>query len=169
MTVHTTELDRARRYLVPVGRLLLPDEPDLVHLSLYAWNDRWDGWMTGLALCGSSVEGDALPNETVVTCSGCEAYRPTYVTVLEREAAAVAGRDRARAARAHAGDTVENGAWHTVWLEGNWSWVTKKMTTEQREYAADRVAAYSAYLAAVDGDLEREEPDGLRWWREAGR
>ena len=63
-------------------------------------------------------------------------------------------------------DTAENGAWMTVWLEGKWSWITSKMTTEQREYAADRVAAYSRYLAACDGDLERGEPDGLRWWRE---
>jgi hypothetical protein len=31
------------------------------------------------------------------------------------------------------------------------------------------VAAYSRYLATVDGDLEREEPEGLRWWREASR
>jgi len=61
--------------------------------------------------------------------------------------------------------TAENGAWHTVWLEGNWPWVTKKMPTPQREYAADRVAAYSRYLAACDGDLERQEPEGLRWWR----
>jgi len=66
-------------------------------------------------------------------------------------------------------DTPENGAWHTVWLEGRWSWVTKKMPVVQREYAADRVAAYSRYLAALDGDLERGEPEGLRWWREESR
>ncbi|MFG2332663.1 hypothetical protein ACGFMM_23945 [Streptomyces sp. NPDC048604] len=42
------------------------------------------------------------------------------------------------------------------------------MTTEQREYAADR-AANSGYLAAVNGDEQRGEPDGLRWWREVGR
>jgi hypothetical protein len=64
---------------------------------------------------------------------------------------------------------VENGAWFTVWLEGKWRWVTSRMTTPQREYAADCVAAYSRCLATVDGDLEREEPEGLRWWREAGR
>ncbi|MFF2731834.1 hypothetical protein ACFVS9_28485 [Streptomyces sp. NPDC058008] len=66
-------------------------------------------------------------------------------------------------------DTPENGAWFTVWLEGKWSWVTKKMTTVQREYAADRVAAYSRHLAECDSDPERGEPDGLRWWREAGQ
>lgn len=63
-------------------------------------------------------------------------------------------------------DTPENGAWNQVWLEGNWRWVTSRMTTEQREYAADRVAAYGRYLGFVDGDRGRAEPDGLRWWRE---
>jgi hypothetical protein len=57
-----------------------------------------------------------------------------------------------------------------VWLEsGKWRWTTQKMTTPQREYAADCVAAYSRYLATEDGDLERAEPEGLRWWREEGR
>lgn len=63
-------------------------------------------------------------------------------------------------------DTPENGAWHTVWLESKWQWITSRMTTPQREYAADCVAAYSRYLASCDGELEREEPEGLRWWRD---
>lgn len=66
-------------------------------------------------------------------------------------------------------DTVENGAWHTVWLEGRWEWLTKKMTTERREYAADCVAAYSRHLATMDGRLWTGDPEGLRWWREDGR
>jgi hypothetical protein len=67
-------------------------------------------------------------------------------------------------------DTPENGAWFTVWLEsGKWRWTTQKMTTEQREYAADRVAAYSQHLAHCDGELGRGEPEGLRWWREVSR
>ena len=66
-------------------------------------------------------------------------------------------------------DTPENGAWHTVWLEGKWRWVTSRMTTPQREYAADRVAAYDRYLAHCDSDLGRGELEGLRWWREVGR
>jgi hypothetical protein len=63
-------------------------------------------------------------------------------------------------------DTAENGAWNQVWLEGNWRWITSRMTTEQREYAADRVAAYGRYLGFVDGERGRGEPEGLRWWRE---
>lgn len=66
-------------------------------------------------------------------------------------------------------NTPENGAWNQVWLEGNWQWVTSRMTTEQREYAADRVAAYGRYLGFVDGERGRGEPAGLRWWREGGR
>lgn len=63
-------------------------------------------------------------------------------------------------------DTPENGAWHTVWLEGKWRWITSRMTTPQREYAADRVAAYDWYLAHCDKELGRAEPEDLRWWRD---
>lgn len=59
-------------------------------------------------------------------------------------------------------------AWGIVWLHGNWQWLTKNMPTdEDREHAADAVARWSACLAAEDGELEREEPEGLRWWRES--
>lgn len=77
-----TELDPARRYLVPVARLQLPDEPDLVHLSVYEWLPRWEHWATGLALCGYSAEQGALPEGTAVTCGECEAYRPRYERYL---------------------------------------------------------------------------------------
>lgn len=164
-----TELDKTRRYLVPVARLQLPDEPDLVHLSLYEWLPQFEAWATGLALCGHSTRQGPLAQGTEVTCPGCQAYQPTYQAVLDEQAAATAGQEEQRRLRDAAGNTTENGAWFTVWLEGNWSWVTKKMTTPRREYAADCVAAYCRYLATEDGDLERQEPDGLRWWREGGR
>jgi muconolactone delta-isomerase len=158
-----TELDTSRRYLVPVARLDLPNEPDLVHVSLYSWHPRLAMWITEWALCGTSVEQGALPNGTAVTCPGCTVLLPKYQAILDAQAAQAVRRREQDAT----GDTVENGAWHTVWLEsGKWRWVTSKMTTEQREYAADCVAAYSRYLATVDGDLKREEPSGLRWWRE---
>jgi hypothetical protein len=73
-----TGLDKCRRYLVPVARLELPGEPDVVHLSSEAW-------ATGLALCGRSTRQGVLPVGTVVTCLACEAYRPTYEAVLDRE------------------------------------------------------------------------------------
>lgn len=81
-----TELDKTRRYLVPVERLRLPEEPDLVHLSLYEWEPRWEEWLTGLALCGRSTEQGALPDGTEVTCPGCGAYREKYQTVLDLQA-----------------------------------------------------------------------------------
>ena len=48
----TIELDKTRRYLRPVARIELPGEPDVVHLSLYEWNERAGMWLTGMALCG---------------------------------------------------------------------------------------------------------------------
>lgn len=56
-------------------------------------------------------------------------------------------------------------AWHSVWLHGNWRWLTKNMTTPEREHAADAVDRYSAHLNAEDPDLEAEIAD-LRWWRD---
>ncbi|MCX4606785.1 hypothetical protein OG402_40890 [Streptomyces anulatus] len=67
------------------------------------------------------------------------------------------------------GDTSENGAWHSVWLHGKWESLTRRMSTAEREYAADRVASYSRHLAECDNDPDRGEPTGLRWWREARR
>jgi hypothetical protein len=57
-------------------------------------------------------------------------------------------------------------AWGSIWLHGEWRYLTSKMTTPQRELAADGVARWSAELAAVDNDPDRGEPEGLRWWRE---
>lgn len=59
-----------------------------------------------------------------------------------------------------------DGAWGSVWLHGNWQWLTKNMTTPERELAADAVARWSAALNAEDSDLDAEEPEGLRWWRD---
>lgn len=57
-------------------------------------------------------------------------------------------------------------AWGSVWLHGNWQWLTKNMTTPERELAADAVARWSAALNAEDEDLEAGELEGLRWWRD---
>lgn len=147
-------LDRSRRYLRPVARLQLPDEPDLVHLAVYEWLPMFEAWATGPGLCGRSTAQGPLEEGMEVTCPDCQHYQPTYQAALDAQAVAAAG------------NTTENGAWHTVWLEGKWRWITSRMTTPQREYAADCVAAYSRYLATCDADLEREEPEGLRWWRD---
>lgn len=57
-------------------------------------------------------------------------------------------------------------AWHSVWLHGNWTYLTKQMTTAEREHAADAVARYSVRLVSEDPDLGPVEPEGLRWWRD---
>lgn len=164
-----TALDPGRRYLVPVARLRLPDEPDVVHLSVYQWIPGFQAWATSLALCGYSTEQGPLDEGTEVTCPDCQAYQPEYQAVLDEQAKPAEGAEERKRRRAAAGDTTENGAWMSVWLHGHWPRLTRQMTTPQREYAADCVAAYSRHLAAVDGDLGRPEPAGLRWWREAGR
>lgn len=161
----STELDRAQVYLVPVAHLDLADEPEHVRLSLYSWQERIGAWVTQTGLCGRSTTQGALPEWAEVTCPGCLKWRPVYEQTVaghnhRRELEADALRRQALAE-----DTPENGAWHTVWLEGKWRWITSKMTTPQREYAADCVAAYSRCLAACDGELGRAEPEGLRWWR----
>lgn len=62
--------------------------------------------------------------------------------------------------------TPGDAAWHSVWLHGNWRWLTKNMTTGEREHAADAVARYGQHLNSIDGADHSEEPDGLRWWRD---
>lgn len=58
-------------------------------------------------------------------------------------------------------------AWGTVWLHSKWRYITGKMTTPERELAADAVARWSAALNERDGEPTTDEPDGLRWWRDA--
>jgi len=76
------ELDKTRRYLVPVARLRLPDEPDLVHLSVYRWLPMFEAWATGPALCGRSASQGALPENTAVTCGRCLEWKPEYERML---------------------------------------------------------------------------------------
>lgn len=150
-------LDRSRRYLVPVARLPLSGQPDVVHLSVYGWLDGFEAWATGPALCGYSTAQGALPEGTVVTCESCLGFKASYEAAFERPAAK----------QAVPVDDPGDGAWHTVWLEGKWRWITSRMTTPQREHAADAAARYNRYLAEYDGDPDRSEPEGLRWWRDA--
>lgn len=54
-----------------------------------------------------------------------------------------------------------DGAMHSVWLHGNWRFLTSKMTAGQREAAADAVQRYNAVLEPD----EPLPPHQLRWWR----
>ena len=77
-----TGLDKSRRYLRPVRATVISDDPDGVHLAVYSWLPRLDEWATGPGLCGESVQQDALPVGTVVTCPSREAYRSKYERYL---------------------------------------------------------------------------------------
>lgn len=81
-----SELDTSRKYLVPTARVNLPDQPDLVHLSLYEWLPGFETWATGIGLCGYSTTQGALPESTEVTCPDCIAYQPSYEEALGRQA-----------------------------------------------------------------------------------
>lgn len=105
-----TAEDLTRRHLVPVARINLPTEPDVIHLSVYQWLPAFQAWATGMGICGASTQQGPL-SEATVTCEGCLAYRARYERMLapgyrpedddpevlrERLAAAVDERDRAR-------------------------------------------------------------------------
>jgi len=77
-----TDLDKGRRYLVPVARLDLSSEPDLVHLSVYKWLPQFEAWATGPGLCGRSTRQGALAGGTTVTCPECLGYQPEYERML---------------------------------------------------------------------------------------
>lgn len=79
------------------------------------------------------------------------------VDAVDQARDTIAAIDRITADRPLPGDA----AWHSVWLHGNWSWLTKNMTTPEREHAADSIQRYSSHL-------EPDEPEiqGLRWWRD---
>jgi hypothetical protein len=54
-----------------------------------------------------------------------------------------------------------DGACHSVWLHGKWRWLTRKMTTAEKEAFADAVERFSA-------SLDDEGPATVdRWWRDA--
>ena len=57
-------------------------------------------------------------------------------------------------------------AMFSVWLHGNWRWLTSNMTTDQREAAADAVQRHDVWISAQDDDLDRISGADLRWWRE---
>lgn len=59
------------------------------------------------------------------------------------------------------GDPLD-GAMHSVWLHGQWRWLTSNMTTEKREAAVAAVIRYSAALN--DGDDDPVSRSTLVWW-----
>ena len=76
------DLDKERRHLVPVARLDLTGQPDVVHLAVYEWLSMFDEWATGPALCGYSTQQGPLPDGTVATCRACLEWKPRYERML---------------------------------------------------------------------------------------
>lgn len=55
-------------------------------------------------------------------------------------------------------------AWGSVWLHGNWRFLTRQMDTPAREHAAAAVLRWMHALDSFDGRPPRDEPEELRWW-----
>jgi hypothetical protein len=60
-------------------------------------------------------------------------------------------------------DPLDEAMW-TVRLEGNWRWVTQKMTTPAREAAVEAVLRYDRWFKADDSDEHLLTRESLVWW-----
>ncbi len=56
-----------------------------------------------------------------------------------------------------------DGAMHSVWLHGNWRWLTSNMTTEEKEAALAAVVRHNQRIHDDIGD--RLNPADWAWWR----
>jgi hypothetical protein len=74
--------DRTRRYLVTVGPIPLPDEPQDVHLAILSWNARIEEWLTGQAICGRTAAQGELDDGATVTCKDCLNVRADFERIL---------------------------------------------------------------------------------------
>lgn len=63
---------------------------------------------------------------------------------------------------------VEDAAWASVELHGNWRFLTKQMTTEERTAAADAVQRHWDVIEADDPGLTHgpDSQAALRWWEQ---
>lgn len=59
---------------------------------------------------------------------------------------------------------IEDGAWGTVYLHSRWRYITKQMSTPEREAAADAVERWNAALNAHDDNIGPMDQRTLRWW-----
>lgn len=56
-------------------------------------------------------------------------------------------------------------AWGSVHLHGDWKWLSKNMSTPQRELVADAITRWHERLHADDPDIGGMNQTDLRWWR----
>jgi hypothetical protein len=59
---------------------------------------------------------------------------------------------------------IADSAWHSIWLHGDWRYLTMQMTTEEKEYVA---AAVERDMAAAENypEMTPQTRAELRWWR----
>lgn len=55
----------------------------------------------------------------------------------------------------------------SIWLYIKWEYVTRQLTTAQKELFADAVDAWSARLNAGEPEDLQVESGTRRWWRDA--
>lgn len=58
-------------------------------------------------------------------------------------------------------------AWGSIWLHGNWRYLTANMSTPEREAAADEVTLWNKLSIDSDGEgsITPISQIALRWWR----
>lgn len=62
-------------------------------------------------------------------------------------------------------ESVLDAAMHSVWLHGDWRFLTSKMSGEEREAAAAAVERYHQVMDVAEGKPSAPvDPSGLRWW-----
>lgn len=165
----TTGLDKTRRYLRPVARLRLPEEPDLVHLSVYEWLTSFQAWATGPALCGRSTSQGPLPSGTEVTCPSCLAYRPKYETALDLQAGSL----RTRVAEVTAEGTLLEQVQKVVKASGlKQKWIAQQLHTGEKHLSHllnGRVTMTLAWAERIVNLCGMELVVAVRPWAGGGR
>ncbi|RKN24181.1 hypothetical protein D7147_04135 [Micromonospora musae] len=122
------------------------------------WGGRVIGWL--------SAEGDYTAIALVARVDDDGATRATYRRPLGAGEVWLGDtrEDAFSAARRAAGwDSVGDSldaAMYAVWLEGQWEWVTRKMTNAQREAAAAAVIRHHERTETQ----EPIDPSSVRWW-----
>lgn len=113
-------------------------------------------WDWGLFPCVDAGAGYLLAG---VLTPGEHDPRPAELGAMYRE---LFGEDPPPALTGPGPADLMDAAMHSVWLHGDWRWLTRNMTTEEREAAADAVDRYNAIL---NDPREGLEQTSLRWWR----
>lgn len=60
---------------------------------------------------------------------------------------------------------VNDDAWGSVWLHGDWKHISAKMTNVERELAADAIERWGDRVEREDQEMDSINPRYLRWWR----